>query len=257
MAALEREGVDVSTVQRTPEAPTGIMIKERPSDHHTEVAYYRARSAAAQLEEADAPGRAVSKARLVHLTGISMAIGPGPAALSHRVIRDAEECGVPVSFDPNFRPSLIDEAAAVAVYRAALPSIDHLLCNEAEAMMIAGTATPESALEVLRGTGPTTVVIKQGAHGILAEIDGVQYSQPAYPAPNPVDPVGAGDAFNAGWIHAMLGGLSMQRALELGAFVASQVVQHPGDYEGFPDAARLEKWTRAQPANETEGALLA
>ena len=63
-------------------------------------------------------------------------------------------------------------------------------------------------------------------------------TRPAQPT-TVVDTVGAGDAFNAGYLHALMGGADFARALDVGSWVASRVVAHTGDYEGLPDAAEL------------------
>jgi len=98
--------------------------------------------------------------------------------------------------------------------------------------------------------GPGAVIVKRGVAGAIALVDGALLAVPAAPAPAPVDPVGAGDAFNAGWIHGRLHGLGPATAIELAAFVAAGVVQHPGDYEGFPDRRTTDGWLAARAGRD-------
>ncbi|UOE45073.1 sugar kinase [Agromyces larvae] len=245
---LAAEGVGTSLVARSDTRPTAVMVKERTTPHDTAVTYYRRDAAGTELAPGDLPAGVVESAGHVHLTGVALAIGAGPRALAHETARRAAGSGVTVSFDPNFRPSIISEPDAVREYRRMLASATQLLCNETEARLITGRTDLDSAIDELAGLGPSTIIVKRGADGALAWHEGERLVVPAHPAPHPVDPVGAGDAFNAGWIHARLAGLALEDALALAAFVAAQVVQHPGDYEGFPNAGEVEAWQAARSA---------
>lgn len=245
LGVLAAEGVDTSLVGRSDRHSTAVMVKERTTPHDTVVTYYRRDTAGTALAPGDVPAGVVEAARHVHLTGVALAIGAGPRALAHDTAERAAASGVTVSFDPNFRPAIISERDAVREYRRMLGSTTQLLCNETEARLITGRHDLDSAIDELAGLGPSTIIVKRGADGALALHGGERLVVPAHPAPNPVDPVGAGDAFNAGWIHARLAGLAVEDALALAAFVAAQVVQHPGDYEGFPNADEVEVWRTA------------
>ncbi|MBW8486728.1 sugar kinase [Actinomadura parmotrematis] len=250
-AVLRAENVGAAPLPRAAGRPTGLMLKDRPGGE-ARVLYYRRGSAAALLAPEDIDEDAVRSARLVHVTGITPALGPGPAAAVRRVLAVAREASVPVSFDPNFRPQLWDAAEAAAAYRDLLPSVDQLLCNEAEARLITGRPEAAEALEALAATGPGTVVVKRSGDGVLASCAGRLLHAPAWTVTDPVDTVGAGDAFNAGWLHAWLEGMDAGLGLRLAAFVAAQVVRHPGDYEGFPDAAAVSAWLAAHGGPSTD-----
>jgi 2-dehydro-3-deoxygluconokinase len=243
---FQAEGVDTSGVIRDSTKQTGIMLKERFGPHETQVYYYRSDSAAAALSREDFDGSIFDSVVRFHVTGIDFAIGEGPRELVMNLIGLAAARGVRVSFDPNFRPRLLEASEAAEHYRRAIPYVTDLLCNETEATLISGLADPEAAAAKIADLGPTAVIVKRGSSGAVAVIDGRRYDVPAWPAPNPVDPVGAGDAFNAGWIHSRLRDLPVETGLALAAFVAAQVVQHPGDYEGFPDRATVDAWLSAQ-----------
>ncbi|WP_165314339.1 sugar kinase [Agromyces protaetiae] len=243
---LAGEGVRTDHVGRSATRPTALMLKERRGAHDTAVTYYRRDSAGTELAPGHLDEAVVASARRVHLTGVAIAIGEGPRALVHETAERAAAAGVTVSFDPNFRPAIISEADASNEYRRVLASTDELLCNETEARLITGEADLDAALDALAALGPSTVIVKRGADGALVLHHGERRVVPAHPAPNPVDPVGAGDAFNAGWIHARLAGLGLDDSLALAAFVAAQVVQHPGDYEGFPDADAVAAFVAAR-----------
>src|SRR5881628_1101679 len=108
---LAAEGVSLRWVQRDATRPTGTYFKTR-SGGRSGVFYYRAGSAASALEPADVPDEAFTGVELVHLTGITMALGDGPRALVLDVAARARERGITVVFDPKYRAPLWESAAA-------------------------------------------------------------------------------------------------------------------------------------------------
>jgi 2-dehydro-3-deoxygluconokinase len=236
---LQDEGVATAAVRRV-SGRTGVMFKDRPNVHESQVFYYRDGSAASEIDFTDVDEAMVRASRMVHVTGITAVLGQSPLLAVTHLLATCVAVGTPVSFDPNFRPQLLGASRASALFRELLGSVDQLLCNEREASLITGETEVRAALVSLKALGPRNVVIKRGRRGAIALVDDALWSVPAWPADAPVDSVGAGDAFNAGWLHAQLGGLPPEEALPLAAFVAAQVVQHHGDYEGFPSAPEVE-----------------
>lgn len=235
---LRGEGVDVSRVQRSPQRPTGLMVKELRSPTDVRVHYYRQGSAATELGAiGDVPPM-----RHAHATGITLALGPGPAAAVSELLAAARAKGASVSFDPNIRLKLWSLDAAVAAVRAILPRVDDLLLSEAEALAIAGTGELDEALRRLAGDGIARVVVRRGAEGAVGVCGGERIEVPAEAAGPVVDSVGAGDAFTAGYLFERLAGATFAAALATGAWAAGQVVAHPGDYEGLPDRADYDAW---------------
>ena len=72
---------------------------------------------------------------------------------------------------------------------------------------------------------------------------------PAYPVPHIVDPVGAGDGFDAGFLAGWLKGWDGEACLRLGALVGALAVTVPGDVEGYPDMAQVKAYG-AQPPSD-------
>lgn len=242
MSALAAEGVDLSHVRRSATNPTGLMIRQLHSEQDSSVTYYRASSAASTLNTADIDTSLIERAPVLHLTGINLALGDGPRQAALRAMSIAKDAGVLVTFDPNHRPRLWSSATAAQELRLVLPFVDHLLCNEAEARLITGADDIDQAAAWLLKAGPGTVIIKRGREGCIAHVAACRYDVPAWPVERPVDPVGAGDAFNAGWIYGHLRQLPAVEALHLASWVAAHVVAHPGDYEGFPAQAIHSGW---------------
>lgn len=249
MDVLAHEGVDTSLVLRAEGEQTALMLKERVTPDESRVSYYRGNSAASRMQPGDVSAASIRAASWLHVTGVTLAIGSGVRQLMFEVVQTAAESGVPVSFDPNFRPRLIARAEARSVSRALLPYVTHMLCNEEEAVSISGSEDAFDSAKAIADLGPQVVIVKRGARGAVAVVDDRLYEQAAWPVERPVDPVGAGDAFNAGWLHSQLHGMGVRPGLGLASFVAAKVVEHRGDYEGFPDLEQAETWQA-----ETSGA---
>lgn len=246
---LRGEGVDVSAVRRSADAPTGLMIKERrgPSDIH--VYYYRANSAASRLFSGDVPEAMVASARRVHLTGITCALGSEPAAAVHRIVSICQDRDIPVSFDLNLRRKLWKDAEAVAAYERLYPYVDDLLATQSELLICTNTGDLDDAAEYLYSRGVTRVVARRGPGGATGFEEGQRFDLQAESPVDVVDTVGAGDAFNAGYIHGLLTEQTFERSLWTGNWVASRVVAHHGDYEGLPS---LHEYTsRLEPTRST------
>jgi 2-dehydro-3-deoxygluconokinase len=237
---LRAEGVSVDGVTRGPE-PTGLMIKERRAPGDVHVHYYRRGSAASLLQPDDLDPALITRARRLHVTGVTLALGPGPRLAVQRTVAMAAAAGVPVSFDPNFRLKLWDQASAVNACHEVFAYVTDLLCNEQEARLLTSTDSLDAALEALIQFPFSTVVVKHGEFGAVGYRDGEVVHKGALPV-RVVDTVGAGDAFNAGYLFGQLTDLSFERSLELGNWAASHVVGHLGDYEGFPTIDDLRAW---------------
>ncbi|HXC83084.1 MAG TPA: PfkB family carbohydrate kinase [Trebonia sp.] len=85
----------------------------------------------------------------------------------------------------------------------------------------------------LAGEGARTVVVRRGAAGAFSVAGGTVFRQPARPV-TAVDPVGAGDAFTAGYLCALLDAAGEQARLALGCAVGAHAVTIAGDWEGLP-----------------------
>ncbi len=241
---LRGEGVDVSMMQRSSERPTGVMVKELRSPDDVRVHYYRHDSAVTELDDIGE----IPAARRVHATGITLALGPGPAAAVRELLAAARGMGAQASFDPNIRLKLWTLDDAVGAIRPLLHHVDDLLLSEAEALAITGAGHLSDALGELADHGIARVVVRRGSEGAVG-LDGGARTEVAATAPGPVvDCVGAGDAFTTGYLFEQLRGATFEAALRTGAWVAGHVVAHVGDYEGLPDRAEYDAWRGATPA---------
>ena len=228
---LRAEGV--TTVGITdPAARTGLMVKERRTASTTSVAYYRSGSAGSRLDPADLDLDLIRAADVLHVTGITLALSPSAAAAVTLAVDTAVGAGVPVSFDVNHRASLWGADASPA-YRAVAERATIVFAGDEEAAMLAPGTTPAELARAIADLGPAQVVVKLGADGCHALIDGDTHVVPAVPV-HPVDTVGAGDAFVAGYLAELVRGLPAADRLATAVRTGAFACLGPGDWESFP-----------------------
>lgn len=118
-----------------------------------------------------------------------------------------------------------------------LSGADIILANDGEALAMTDETDVRRAVMRLGEHCPVAVV-KLGARGAIASVDGRQVEAPAEPA-TILDTTGAGDCFNAGFLRGWLSGLAVEHCLTLGAICGARAVQAFGGYQGCPREAEL------------------
>ncbi|CAN0582186.1 unnamed protein product, partial [Laminaria digitata] len=145
------------------------------------------------------------------------------------------------SFDPNLQLKLWPAAEAKAAFLNIIPHVQLVLTSEEEAELITDTSDPEEAARIILAMGPSQVVIKQGARGALGVTKDALIYAPALKVET-VETVGAGDAFNAGFLSGQLRGWNLTDSLHLGNIMGAMATTVPGDVEGLPDWAEIQPY---------------
>jgi len=128
----------------------------------------------------------------------------------------------------------------------ALQAVDVFAPNEVEALQLTGAATVEQALARLAELTPL-VIVKRGAEGAIAGLDGGVVQVPAIPV-EVVDTTGAGDCFNAGFLYGYLRGASLETCLRAGNICGGLSTTAIGGRAAAPTAAQVEEYLRRYPA---------
>ncbi|WP_329064048.1 sugar kinase [Streptomyces sp. NBC_01429] len=246
--AIAAYGVDTSGVRRDPDRPTGIYFRtatDRATDAH-EVAYYRAGSAASAMAPGNPPRDDLWAGRVLHLSGITAALSDGCLALMRELTARAPG-RPPVSFDVNHRPGLWRRPSDAHVLLELARGADLVLVGEdeaAEAWDLHGADAIRAALPE-----PETVVVKRGAAGATlytrtpdaAGTPGDTVISVPAPRVDVVAPVGAGDAFAAGFLSATLRGLPAAARLRHGHLMAAAALTVPGDLGAPPSRDHADR----------------
>lgn len=218
-------GVDVSGVLVDPDRPTGLYVKESDASG-SPVRYYRGGSAASGMGPSLLATLPLDAVRLVHTSGITAALSDSCLALM-RALLAAPRTHL-LSFDVNWRPGLW-AGRDPAVLRELATLADVVLVGADEAAAMWGVGEPAAIRALL--PRPPALVVKQAERGAtLIERDPAtgadrpEVFQPALRI-DVVEPVGAGDAFAAGYLAAALAGASPLRRLRSGHLRAAAVLR--------------------------------
>jgi 2-dehydro-3-deoxygluconokinase len=233
--ALARLGRPAAWVSRLPDNPLGRRIAREVAAHGVDVShvlwaeaaekaglyfiepgvaprpslvlYERRDSALARLEPAELDYAFLASGRVLHLTGITPALGEGCRRAWLDSARQARASGARVSLDVNYRAKLWSPAQARAALEGALEHVDVLFSGLRDLVTVFGVPEePEAAAFTLAQTyGVALVVVTLGAQGALSWEQAGQrlLREPALPT-DVQDRIGAGDAFAAGFLHGWL-----------------------------------------------------
>ncbi|MGO3147008.1 MAG: sugar kinase [Leucobacter sp.] len=235
---------------------TGIMVRTPRGFGRTAVQYSRSGSAGSGLSPDDIANSDIESTRVLHLTGITAALGDGPLNTILLAARTARASGVTVSLDLNYRSSLWSpvDAQPVLAELTSLAEVVFATADEADVLLGSDPADSNSArtdsathdahiASRIADLGPREVILKRGSAGALSFTSEGTYVQ-RLTAVVERDPVGAGDAFAAGYIHGILTNLDPQARLDFAGRVAAHSVTVVGDWEGLPRPSDLTDESR-------------
>jgi sugar/nucleoside kinase (ribokinase family) len=208
--ALRGAGIDVSSLQQDAALRTGVTVSlSTPQDR----ALVTFAGAIAALRADEISDELLAKADHLHISSyyLQKALRPGCRELFAR----AHAAGLSTSLDPGFDPEQQWDSALLDT----LQEVDLFLPNELELQAITAREDVSTALLAL-DNGRTRTVVKRGRLG-CAVLNGVELLEvPAY-AVEAVDSTGAGDSFDAGFLHAWLRGLSLHECMRWGSACGS------------------------------------
>jgi len=226
---LHADGVDVSFIQVLKEATTAVAFVSYASSGERTFIYHIANAAAGLFE--NPPEKNLRGVKLFHVMGCSLMAGRRMRERINRIAELVKADGGLVSFDPNIRVELLKGENLDDVIGTVLGLSDILLPGERELLSITGKGSVEEAAEYLLSKKTKVLVIKKGKKGALY-LDGRQPIEVKPFAINEVDPTGAGDAFDAGFLCGYLEGLSPVECLRLGSACGALNASYFGPMEG-------------------------
>ena len=235
---LTERGVDLSRVKRLNGAiSTGVTVLLTHQSRRRILTYSGAMN---EMRKEDLDMDYLASARHFHLSSLFL----HKALLSDlpQIFRQLKSAGLTLSLDTNDDP---DDHWGPPLEEL-LGLVDIFFPNEEEACRITGKASAEAAIEDLGARVPL-VAVKCGKQGALVKEGNHTWQVPAQPVA-PVDTIGAGDSFNAGFLAAWLRGETPQACAEYGNQTAALSTLRPGGTESFRDPELLNKVLLARPA---------
>ena len=227
LRALQRSTVDVSRMRRVSDSvKTGITVALQRDGWRNMVTYS---GTIAELKWEDLDLDYLADSRHFHLSSFYLQRGLRPRV--PELFRKMKEAGLTVSLDTNDDPDDVWEGGL----QDALRYVDVFMPNEREAQKAAGVSDLETAVKKLAAIVPL-VVVKVGREGAMAQRGADHSMSPAIKV-DAVDAVGAGDSFDAGFLHHYVRGAELSACLRAGNLAGALSTMRAGGTEAFHDAA--------------------
>lgn len=225
---IANAGIETKAISRDPQRGCGIYAISLVNGERS-FTYWRGQSAARHLaDDRQALAQALAPARVIYLSGITLAIVQGQGRENLLDLLRARPEDVILAFDPNIRPRLWPDAESMRQTLTAVAALsDLVLPSFDDESAHFGDSSPEDTLHRYLDHGATEVVVKNAGSTILAA-SGADLFRHDPASVTPIDSTGAGDSFNAGYLAARLQGQGVDQALRLGADLAARVIRHPG-----------------------------
>lgn len=253
VSAVRAQGVDCSGVAKAAGRMGLYFLAIGAGLRASEIVYDRAGSSFSQTHAADFDWDThLAGAGMLHLSGITPALGPQSSEAALAAARAAKRLGVPISFDGNYRAMLWDawDSDPKAVLSELIGMADILFGNHRDLSLVLGksfsgdgadrrreaaeagfAAFPD--LKMIASTARHTVSADH--HRIAARVDlrGCAHQTDEADVTGIVDRIGAGDAFAAGVLHAYLGGGDANAMAQTGLALTCLKHSLPGDASLF------------------------
>jgi sugar/nucleoside kinase (ribokinase family) len=231
---LAAAGVDISRVKKASGRTTGLTVILQHEGRRRILTYP---GTMADMSTADLDKKFLSSARHFHLSSFFLQPKLRPHVVE--LFREMKAAGLSTSFDTNDDP----EDRWEGVFDV-LANVEVFLPNEREAMRLTGAASLDAAVEKLAPRVPV-LAVKLGRQGALARRGKEEFRCPAAKV-SPVDPVGAGDSFDAGFLYQYVKGADLRTCLQYGNLAGALSTTMPGGTEAFRDRSRVEEFFRKQ-----------
>jgi sugar/nucleoside kinase (ribokinase family) len=234
---LSASGADTSLVRRAATSNTGLTVILQHEPWRNILTYP---GTIAELKLTDLDLDYLSDSRHFHLSSfyLQSSLRPGVPELFRRL----KAAGLTTSLDTNDDP----ENRWADDLRDVLRYVDVFLPNERETCKIAGTEDLQLAIARLSDLVPV-LAVKLGARGAIARRGSKKLECPAVPV-SVMDPVGAGDSFDAGFLHQYVRGADLTACLAWGNLAAALSTTRPGGTEAFRDREHRERFLREHSA---------
>jgi 2-dehydro-3-deoxygluconokinase len=234
MALIAAEGVASEAILRVHGRLPGLYSVDLDPAGKQHFNFWRAEAPARDLFELPDWNRVAASlitAKLIYFSGITLSlysnVGLGRFLA---LIEVARQNGAKIAFDANFRPRdwRGDLSRTRTIFMEALKRVDIALPAYDDEAVLWGDPSPEATVERMQAFGIAEIVVKNGPNSALVVAQGTQEFVPVPELVVPVDPMAAGDGFNAGYLAARLAGDAPTAAAAAAHRLAGQVIRHRG-----------------------------
>ncbi|MBL1421925.1 MAG: sugar kinase [Alphaproteobacteria bacterium] len=233
------ENVDTKHVALSEDAPTGIYFVDPVPDGH-EYTYFRKNSAAALMTADDLPLDYIASAKILHISGISLAISHSARDAVFAAIKHAKANGVMVSVDTNLRLKLWSLEDAQTTIHQAMKDIDIALPSYDDATLLTGLTDNDEVIDFYHDLGAKIVALKLGSDGCRLSCCDERHDIAPFPV-NAVDSTAAGDTFGGAFLAELLKTDDAKQAAKYACAAAAICVTNYGAVNAIPHRKQVEK----------------
>ena len=236
---LVKDGVDCSNVRENADRATAVAFVTYFTDGSRKFIYHIDGTPA--VEGALTDRDSIGQPDCFHIMGCSLMANDD---FRHGILGVMDYChrsGAKISFDPNIRPELLGDRGLAEVVEPVMNVCSVLLPGVAELAMLGGSETVKENVEILFASYPLEVIVlKRGSQGCTVYTPDSSIDVPAYRV-DEVDPTGAGDCFDAGFLCGWLDGKSLEESAQIAAAAGALNAMAFGPMEGDISPATLSR----------------
>ena len=257
---LRTDQVDIRGVHVLPEYTTGVAFVSYNVDGSRDFVFHARHAAAGQLSPNMLDKELFRGLKCLHIMGSTLSMHQDALQLGLRALEMAQDAGAKISFDPNIRPQLMSPDRARYAFEPFMEAADVLIPSEEELLLLGDAYHVEAVVQDLLEDKPNlVVVVTKGAEGCIVM---TQSGKDTVPGLGPmvavdpiagyevveVDPTGAGDCFDAGFLARWLAGDSPSVAAQFANACGALAVTAKGPMAGARTLADVQAFMRENAA---------
>jgi sugar/nucleoside kinase (ribokinase family) len=229
---MAQDGLDTRSLRIHREYATGVAFVAYNHDGSREFVFHARHAASGQIDPMQLDEQLFRGLRCLHLMGSTLSISEDVLEVGRLALHLAQHHGAKVSFDPNLRPQLLPVERARTVFETFVLAADVLLPTQEELHLLTGQSDDDLAAAALMRMNPRCIIVMtQGAHGAKVYHEGCWQHVPGFSVEE-VDPTGAGDCFDAGFLVRWLAGDPLVEAVRFANACGALAVTRRGPMSG-------------------------
>ena len=237
---LIADGVSVKGLRQHADQPTGIAFVAYNADGSRDFVF--SLGAGGRLARDMLDPVLFDGLRCFHLMGSTLSMSQSALGVCRHALEMAQEAGALISFDPNLRPELLAPEQARVAFAPFIAAADILIPTEEELLQLTAAGALEDAIAHLLAQRPGRVIaVTRGADGCSVYTSEGRVDEAGFLV-DEIDPTGAGDCFDAGFIAALLQGKTVAEAAQLGNACGALTVNAKGPMAGAKGRAEVERF---------------
>ena len=261
---LQTDHVDTRGVHILPDYTTGVAFVSYNTDGSRDFVFHARHAAAGQLSPNMLDKELFRGLKCLHIMGSTLSLHQDALQLGLKALEMAQDAGAKISFDPNIRPQLMSPDRARYVFEPFMEAADILIPSEEELLLLGDAYHVEAVVQDLLEDKPELiVVITKGAEGCIVM---TQSTEEIIPGIGPmvcndpingydvkeVDPTGAGDCFDAGFLTRLLAGDSPSTAAEFANACGALAVTMKGPMAGARTLREVQRFMSENQPKEDD-----